>query len=197
MGAPPDPCPTDLSRLERSQIQGRRRGYRPCPVIPDCAPLRATPESISRVLSVAISPGTKSSVDPHRSDYGFRARAEPVIGPAGGRTRCAPRNDERETVTAARGDRLCSAVAATFICVMRGLDPRIHRARRRAILRRVMDCRVKPGNDGDVSERPLDERSDTRVSRNGGRARHPVQRHRLAHLSGSIPEYKWVRGGVG
>jgi hypothetical protein len=30
---------------------------------------------------------------------------------------------------------------------MRGLDPRIHRKRK--ILRSKMDCRVKPGNDGD------------------------------------------------
>jgi hypothetical protein len=30
---------------------------------------------------------------------------------------------------------------------MRGLDPRIH------LLRKMMDCRVKPGNDGDVMSR--------------------------------------------
>jgi hypothetical protein len=32
---------------------------------------------------------------------------------------------------------------------MRGLDPRIHRLREK-LLRRGMDCRVKPGNDGRV-----------------------------------------------
>src|SRR4051812_10243736 len=38
---------------------------------------------------------------------------------------------------------------------MRGLDPRIHRLREK-LLRRGMDCRVKPGNDGrvDVSSCP-------------------------------------------
>jgi hypothetical protein len=30
---------------------------------------------------------------------------------------------------------------------MRGLDPRIHLLRKKA-LQRLMDCRVKPGNDG-------------------------------------------------
>ena len=32
--------------------------------------------------------------------------------------------------------------------VMRGLDPRIDRLRKK-FLRRSMDCRVKPGNDGE------------------------------------------------
>jgi hypothetical protein len=32
---------------------------------------------------------------------------------------------------------------------MRGLDPRIHHLRKS--LSKVMDCRVKPGNDGDLA----------------------------------------------
>jgi hypothetical protein len=35
---------------------------------------------------------------------------------------------------------------------MRGLDPRIHLLREK-LLRRWMDCRVKPGNDSGGSER--------------------------------------------
>jgi hypothetical protein len=31
---------------------------------------------------------------------------------------------------------------------MRGLDPRIHHSSQEGLLRRSMDCRVKPGNDG-------------------------------------------------
>jgi hypothetical protein len=38
------------------------------------------------------------------------------------------------------------ATADTSEAVMRGLDPRIHPLRKKALLQ-VMDCRVKPGND--------------------------------------------------
>jgi hypothetical protein len=37
--------------------------------------------------------------------------------------------------------------------VMRGLDPRIHPLLQK-VLRRLMDCRVKPGND-ELNQRPL------------------------------------------
>ncbi|ABE39006.1 hypothetical protein RPD_1770 [Rhodopseudomonas palustris BisB5] len=43
--------------------------------------------------------------------------------------------------------------ASPLTPVMRGLDPRIHRARSAPIevhLAKRMDCRVKPGNDGEL-----------------------------------------------
>jgi hypothetical protein len=38
----------------------------------------------------------------------------------------------------------------SIFLVMRGLDPRIHRLEK--LLRRRMDCRVKPGNDNLLSQ---------------------------------------------
>jgi len=37
---------------------------------------------------------------------------------------------------------------ARFLCVTRGLDPRVHLLSQRMLFASRMDCRVKPGNDG-------------------------------------------------
>nr|CAE29257.1 hypothetical protein RPA3816 [Rhodopseudomonas palustris CGA009] len=153
MGAP---SPRVSGRPREARIP-RSSGpvFSPHRVIPDCALSRASPES--------IPPGLASST--RRSTVVLSPRAQGLWIP-GSRYR-APRNDEREGVTFRRRPNDFTT-ATTSTPVMRGLDPHIHRARKRAILRRVMDCRVKPGNDGDVSERSLDERNDYRVRRNGG-----------------------------
>ncbi len=50
-----------------------------------------------------------------------------------------------------------AATRAIYSIVMRGLDPRIHDARLHgntlhpSLWSRLMDCRVKPGNDGEVA----------------------------------------------
>jgi hypothetical protein len=45
-------------------------------------------------------------------------------------------------------DPVLSADDDVLLSVMRGLDPRIHPLLQKSLVRRLMDCRVKPGNDG-------------------------------------------------
>jgi hypothetical protein len=61
----------------------------------------------------------------------------------------APRGEKRIrmiTFADSWGKALCTSFAQHHEYVTRGLDPRVHLFRE-TLLRKKMDCRVKPGND--------------------------------------------------